>query len=69
MKGLRTVRKAKGMKQSEVSRATGIKPSAYSHYENGVREPSLATLVKLSDFFGVSIHYLVTGEEFQAPEE
>ena len=68
MKGLKTVRKARGLKQYEVASATGIKPSAYSHYENGIREPNLDTLVKLSDFLGVSIHYLVTGKEFQGPE-
>jgi transcriptional regulator with XRE-family HTH domain len=65
MLGLRKIRKAKGFKQYEAADALGIKHSAYSHYENGFREPTLSTLVKMSEFFGVSIHYLVTGEEFQ----
>jgi len=69
MKGLRRVRMAKGIKQYEAADALGLKRSAYSHYENSFREPSLATLEKMSDFFGVSIHYLVTGEEFKNPEE
>ena len=68
MKGLRMVRMSKGLKQYEAADALGIKHSAYSHYENGFREPTLSTLEKMSEFFGVSIHYLVTGKEFQGPE-
>lgn len=69
MKGLRIARMSKGMKQYEAADALGIKPSAYSHYENGIREPNLGTLVKISDFFGVSIDFLVRGEEFKAPQK
>ena len=69
MKGLKKVRIEKGIKQYEAAEALGLKPSAYSHYENSFREPTLETLEKMSDFFGVSIHYLVTGKEFKNPEE
>ncbi|MDO5123788.1 MAG: helix-turn-helix transcriptional regulator [Eubacteriales bacterium] len=37
---------------------------AISYYENGLRCPNLEMLLKLSDYFNVSIHYLITGEEF-----
>ena len=68
MDGLRKVRLERGLKQKEVAEATGIKPSEYSHYENHIREPRIKTLLTLSEFFGVSIDYLVRGEEFQKPE-
>ena len=55
---------SKGLKQYEAADALGIKRSAYSHYENNFREPGLSTLEKMSDFFNVSIHRLVTGEDF-----
>lgn len=42
-----------------------ISREALSYYENGKREPSLDMLVKMSEYFGVSIHYLITGEEFK----
>ena len=68
MKGLRIARMSKGLKQYEAADALGVKPSAYSHYENGIREPTMKTLIKMSEFFNVSIHYLVTGEEFHSRE-
>ena len=68
MLGLRKIRKAKGFKQYEAADALGIKHSAYSHYENGIREPTMKTLIKMSEFFNVSIHYLITGEEFHSRE-
>jgi transcriptional regulator with XRE-family HTH domain len=42
-----------------------ISREALSYYENGKREPPLALLVAMSEYFNVSIHYLITGEEFQ----
>ena len=42
-----------------------ISREALSYYENGKREPSLDMLVKMSEYFGVSIHYLITGEELK----
>ena len=42
-----------------------ISGEALSYYENGKREPSLALLVAMSNYFNVSINYLITGEEFK----
>jgi len=42
-----------------------VTQEALSYYENGKREPSLALLVAMSQYFNVSIHYLITGEEFE----
>ena len=40
-----------------------ITREALSYYENGKRSPDLAMLVKMSEYFRVSIDYLITGKE------
>lgn len=64
MIGLYTIRKQKGYSQLKVSMDLNISREAISYYENGQRCPNLEMLLKLSDYFGVSIHYLITGKEF-----
>ena len=64
MKGLKEVRKARNLNQQKVALDLNISRESLSYYENGRREPSLALLVEMSRYFNVSIHYLVTGEEF-----
>ncbi len=51
---LKQFRLIKGVSQKEVSSCLGCSPVAYSRYETGEREPSLAMLGKLADYFGVS---------------
>jgi transcriptional regulator with XRE-family HTH domain len=41
-----------------------ISREALSHYENGKRQPSIEMLRKLSQYFNVSIDYLINGEKF-----
>ncbi len=65
MIGLKKVRKAKNLNQQKVAMDLNISREALSHYENGKREPSLSLLVQMSQYFNVSINYLITGEEFK----
>lgn len=65
MLGLYTIRKKKGYSQLKVAMDLNISREAISYYENGQRCPNLEMLVKLSNYFGVSIHYLITGKEFK----
>ena len=65
MVGLREIRKKKKLNQQRVALDLNITREALSHYENGRRDPSLAMLVKLSEYFNVSIDYLITGHEFE----
>lgn len=65
MIGLKTIRKQRHLNQQKVALDLNITREALSHYENGRREPSLAMLVKMSDYFNVSIDYLITGKDFQ----
>ncbi len=59
MNNLRNLRKEIRASQADVASAIGLTRSAYSNYENGLREPDHATLQKLSEFFGVSIDYIL----------
>lgn len=64
MKGLRQIRKQRNLNQQKVAMDLHISRESLSYYENGKREPSLALLVEMSQYFNVSINYLITGEEF-----
>lgn len=64
MVGLREIRKRKGYSQLKVAMELNISREALSYYENGKRSPDTHMLVLLSEYFDVSIHYLITGREF-----
>ena len=56
---LRQLRKAKGYTQIRVQMETGIEQALLSKYENGDRIPPTETLLKLADFYHVSLDYLL----------
>ena len=62
--GLRLLRKQRHMNQLKVALDLNISREALSHYENGKRSPDVQMLRRLSDYFNVSIDYLVNGKEF-----
>ncbi len=64
MNGLRDIRIKKGYTQLKVAMDLNISREALSYYENGKRSPDLQMLLLMSEYFDVSIHYLVTGEDF-----
>jgi transcriptional regulator with XRE-family HTH domain len=53
--------------RKQVCAAVGISPSALSQMARGQTKPSLETLVRLADFFRVSLDYLVLGEQSAPP--
>ena len=55
--------KERGMKASDISKATGIGASTLSECKSGRYTPKSSTLQKVADFFGVSVDYIVTGKE------
>ena len=65
MIGLKKIRKQKNLNQQKVAMDLNISRESLSYYENGRREPSLALLMEMSRYFNVSIHFLITGEEFR----
>ena len=65
MIGLKLIRKEKNYNQQKVAMDLNISQESLSYYENGLRQPSFELLIELSKYFNVSIHYLITGEEFK----
>lgn len=64
MKGLKEIRQQKNLNQQKVAMDLHITREALSFYENGKREPSFALLNRMSEYFHVSIDYLINGKEF-----
>ena len=65
MRGLKEIRKKKNINQLKLAFDLAISREAISHYENGNRNPSLEMLIALSDYFNVSIDYLIKGEKLK----
>ena len=61
---IKDLRKQQKLSQQQVSEQLGITRVALSHYETGKREPNLRMLQKLSEFYNVSIDYIITGKDF-----
>ena len=59
MLNLKTVREEKNLQQKEVGQKLNRTAACISSWETGKTEPSIDDLIKLADFFEVSIDYLV----------
>jgi len=56
---LKYLRKAKKIEQKELALTFGITTRSWRFYEAGQREPPLRLLIKIADYFNVSIDFLV----------
>lgn len=56
---LKCLREEKYVTQKEVANACGVTPTCICQLENGSRSPTGTTLKALSEYFNVSIDYLV----------
>ncbi len=65
MIGLKAIRKQKKYTQLKVAMDLSISREALSFYENGKRSPDIDMLILLSNYFNVSIDFLITGKEFK----
>ena len=63
--GLKLIRKQRKVNQLRVATDLNISREALSHYENGKRSPDIDMLRKLSEYFNVSIDFLINGEDFR----
>lgn len=52
------LRKSKGITQQEIANILGINNVTYYGYEKERTEPNLQMLIKIADYFGVSLDYL-----------
>ena len=60
---LRELRKARRITQVRLAMELNMSQNTVSRYENGEREPGIAELIKIADYFDVSVDYLLERTE------
>ena len=56
---LKQLRRLRKISQLKLAMDLGMNQNSISRYENGEREADYATLIRLADYFNVSIDYLL----------
>ncbi len=56
---LKQIRKSKGISQLKMAMDLNTNQNTISRYETGEREPGINELIKIADYFNVSIDYLL----------
>lgn len=56
---LRDLRNQKKMSQEDLAKILGMTRATYANYETGKTQPDLENLIKLADYFNVSLDYLL----------
>jgi transcriptional regulator with XRE-family HTH domain len=64
---LSQLRREKGISQRQAARDLGVSQALLSHYENGIREPGLAFVAKVCDYYQVSADYLLGRAAYVSP--
>lgn len=65
---LKDLRKQAHKSQQAVANAVGVSQRSYAYYETGVRVADYTTLIRLADYFNVTLDYLL-GRETPAVSE
>ena len=58
-KNLKAIREDRDIKQKEIAKYLNVSQNTYSQYENGVISLTAEVLIKIADFYGVSVDYLL----------
>lgn len=58
-KNLRSIREDRDIKQKDIAKVINVSQNTYSQYETGVISLTADILLKLADYYGVSIDYLL----------
>lgn len=56
---IRDLREDRDLNQTQVARILGMSQTGYSKYETGENDLPTSVLIKLADFYGVSIDYIL----------
>lgn len=64
---LKSLREDKDLTQLEVAEALNITRTALANYENAIREPNLSLLVKMADYYNVTLDYLLCRTNLRIP--
>lgn len=60
---LKALREKKGLTQAEVAKYLGVAQPTITKYERDVKKPSTDMLMVLSDYFGVTVDYILKGKD------
>lgn len=58
-KNIRAIREDRDLKQKDIANMLNVSQNTYSQYENGVISLTAEVLVKLADYYGVTVDYLL----------
>lgn len=58
-KNLRGIREDRDIKQKDVAKILNVSQNTYSQYETGVISLTAEVLIKLADYYQVSVDYLL----------
>lgn len=56
---LKEIRKAKGISQLKLATDLNTNQNTISRYETGEREPGITELIRIADYFNISLDYLL----------
>lgn len=58
-KNLKALREDRDIRQKDIAQILNVSQNTYSQYETGVISLTAEVLIKLSEYYGVSIDYLL----------
>lgn len=58
-KNLRGIREDRDIRQKDIAEMLHVSQNTYSQYETGVISLTAEVLIKLADYYGVSVDYLL----------
>ena len=58
-KNLKNIREDKDLKQKDIAAYLNVSQNTYSQYETGVISLTAEVLIKLADYYNVSVDYLL----------
>ena len=58
-KNLRAIREDNDLRQSDIAKMLNVSQNTYSQYETGVIAITAEVLIKLADYYNVSVDYLL----------
>lgn len=68
MNRLRELREEKGISQTDLSKLWNAAPSSISSWESGTRQMDYETLIKVADFYGTSVDYIIGRNDANIPQ-
>ena len=68
MNNMKKIRESLQLTHVKVANDLKLSRQVYNFYENGKRNPDMQTLIKIADYYGVSIDYLLGRTNVIKPE-